>query len=233
MATLAELEAILGHTFVDAGLIVEALTHTSFGHENKSPNNERLEFLGDSVLNAATTALLYEKFPSRPEGALSRLRSRLVNTDTLAALARGLHLGNALRLGVGEEASGGREKNSILADTLEAVVGALYLDGGPVKAAEMVQRWMLPLITELHQNSSAKRSGFRDPRSRFQEWVQQTTKATPTFRLAGRAGPDHAPMFTVEAIVSGTVVSTGSGRSKRLAIQHASENAMRTLSGEE
>lgn len=233
MATLGELEARLDHTFVDVGLLLEALTHTSFGHENKTQHNERLEFLGDSVLNAATTGLLFDTFPSRQEGALSRLRSRLVNTDTLASIAQDLSLGTALRLGVGEESSGGREKKSILADTLEAVVGAVFLDAGAVKAMAMVQGWMIPLITELHQNPSDKKAGFRDPRSRFQEYIQQTSKAIPSFRVVGRSGPDHAPEFTVEAVVDGMVVSTGTGRSKRHAIHHASENAMRALSQEE
>jgi ribonuclease III len=223
--SLELLQQRLGLDFPDISLLLEALTHSSFRNEHGGKDNERMEFLGDSVLGLAITSLLYEQFPDADEGTLSRLRSRLVSTHTLAEVGEDLGIGQYLRLGVGEIASGGREKASILENTTEAVIGAIFLAFGYQTARDQIQGWMLPKVEGLIQEDSGKSGQWNDPRSRLQEWSQAHYKITPTYQVILQDGPPHAPIFTVEALLGERVVATATGPSKRAAIRAAAEHA--------
>ena len=222
----ASLEDRLGHTFKNRELLREALTHTSYANEKKGRHNERLEFLGDSVLNTATTHLIYEAYPDYDEGDLSALRSNLVNTETLAEIGRILELGRHLRLGVGERNSGGANKSSILADATEALVGALYLDAGYEVSSQRVATWMQPILNRLNSKVSNQGTALRDPRSQFQERIQAVFHTVPEYVVLGQDGPPHQPVFHVEVRVDGQVWGSGKGRSKRDAIRQAAEEAL-------
>lgn len=178
----------LGVSFQDASLLRTALTHRSFG----VPHNERLEFLGDGVLNCAVAAELYARFPDLPEGDLTRLRAQLVRQDALHLLAMGLKLGEYLQLGEGELRSGGQQKPSMLADAFEAIVGALYLDGGFEKAAAFVSAQYADLLTNLDPAKTLK-----DPKTRLQEWLQARRYALPKYSLKETTGMAHAQQFSV------------------------------------
>ena len=223
--SLELLQQRLGLDFPDPSLLLEALTHSSFRNEHGVKDNERLEFLGDSVLGLAITSLLYERFPTADEGTLSRLRSRLVSTQTLAEVGEELGIGRYLRLGVGETASGGREKASILENTTEAVIGAIFLAFGYETARDQIHGWMLQKVEGLIQEDSGKSGQWNDPRSRLQEWSQAHYKVTPVYKVVLQDGPPHAPIFTVEALLGERVVATATGPSKRAAIRAAAELA--------
>ena len=203
----------LGHAFRRPELLAQALTHRSFG----ARHNERLEFVGDAVLNCAIAAVLYRRFPEIPEGDLSRVRASLVNRDTLAALARTLDVGAAVRLGEGELRSGGATRPSILADALEAVFGAIFLDAGFDAAAAVIEAAYAPLLSELDPAALSK-----DPKTRLQEWLQARRIAVPEYVVTDVAGDAHAQTFTVECRISAlAVVTVGAGASRRAAEQAA------------
>lgn len=225
-----ELEPLLGHHFRDAGLLREALTHRSYVNEVADPSlkdNERLEFFGDSVLSLFVSRLLMERFPVSREGELSRLRASLVGEETLARIAATLGLGSYLLLGKGEEQSGGRERRSILADAFEALVAALYLDGGGEAVTLLVNALFAPLLEAL-----AGARGGKDWKSELQEVVQARFGFTPTYSLKESGGPDHAPFFVVEVLFNGDPVGQGKGRSKKEAQQQAARVALERFRGE-
>jgi ribonuclease III len=207
----------LGYQFDDPGLLNQALTHRSHG----ASHNERLEFLGDSVLNCAVAALLYERFPRFPEGDLSRLRANLVNQEALSRIAAALDLGGQLRLGEGEVKSGGFRRPSILADALEAVVGAIFLDGGFERAAEFIHRIYAPLLDELDPERLGK-----DPKTLLQEYLQGRRLPLPHYNVVGVRGEAHEQQFDVECVVPELDIrTTGAGASRRSAEQSAARLA--------
>jgi ribonuclease III len=219
----AILEGRLGYR-LETALLVRALTHRSFAYENGGlPTNERLEFLGDSVLGLVVTDTLYRTHPDLPEGQLAKLRAAVVNSRALAEVARGLELGSFVRLGRGEEGTGGRNKASILADTLEAVIGAVYLDQGLAAADELVHRLFDPLI----ERSAGLGAGL-DWKTSLQELSAAESLGVPEYVIT-ESGPDHEKTFTAAARVGGVTYGTGTGRSKKEAEQQAAETAWRAI----
>ncbi len=207
----------LGHAFRRPGLLTQALTHRSFG----ANQNERLEFVGDAVLSCAIAVVLYERFPQIPEGELSRVRAMLVNRDTLARLARGLGIGEAIRLGDGELRSGGSERPSILADALEAVFGAVFLDAGFDAARTVIEGVYAPELEGLDPAALGK-----DPKTRLQEWLQARRIAVPEYSVTSVVGEAHAQTFTLECRIAAlAIAATGSGASRRAAEQAAAAAA--------
>ncbi len=203
----------LGYAFRRPELLAQALTHRSFG----TPHNERLEFIGDAVLDCAIAAVLYRRFPEIPEGDLSRVRASLVNGETLAGLARTLGVGEAVRLGEGEQRSGGATRPSIVADALEALFGAIFLDAGFDAAAAAIERIYAPLLAGLDPAALSK-----DPKTRLQEWLQARRIAVPEYAVTDVAGAAHAQTFTVECRIPALlVVAVGAGTSRRAAEQAA------------
>ena len=216
-----KLTAAIGHDFGNAGLLRQALTHSSYVNEHGLSHtdcNERLEFLGDAVLELAVSRVLYDRYPALPEGDLSRIRSRLVCRASLAALARELELGQYLLLGRGEESTGGRDRESILENTVEALIGAVYLDSGFANAKEFVERFLT--------NDIEHRQFFYDSKSILQEQCQHGGNLPIEYRLTGAEGPDHDRRFTVEVLIDGAVRGTGTGRSKQAAEQQAAYQAL-------
>lgn len=213
-----KLEQPLGHHFSRPELLLQALTHRSFG----SPHNERLEFLGDSILNCTVADLIFHKFPQLREGELSRIRASLVKQETLAQIAQGLHLGDALRLGEGELKSGGFRRPSILADALEAIIAATYLDAGFQAAEELVARLFHPLIEAIDPKLPAK-----DPKTELQEWLQARHIELPRYTLGTISGEAHAQEFEALCNVPELAITTrGSGPSRRTAEQAAARLAL-------
>ncbi|MCK6391426.1 MAG: ribonuclease III [Azonexus sp.] len=211
----------LGHCFQDAGLLRTALTHRSFG----TPNNERLEFLGDGVLDFVIAEALYQRYPDLPEGDLSRLRANLVRQETLHGLALQLQLGESLRLGEGELKSGGAARPSILADTLEALFGAVYLDAGFAAAQQVIARLYDPLLSTLKPGQFQK-----DAKTRLQEWLQGRKRALPRYLLLETSGAAHQQRFVVACEIEQPALrTTGTGSSRRIAEQNAAEAALKVL----
>lgn len=221
---MKSLEEKIGYTFRDSALLQEALTHSSYANEcqEKIECNERMEFLGDAVLSIVTADLLYNRFPDLPEGQLSRLRSSLVCTQSLAAFAKQVDLGSYLRLGNGELHTGGRERPSILEDAFEALIAAIYLDGGMEPAKAHILRFLLPAL----ENHSA---AFKDYKTMLQEVVQQNPGENVHYVLVGESGPDHAKRFEVQVRLNSNVIGTGSGRSKKIAEQEAAKEALHLM----
>jgi ribonuclease-3 len=219
--TALSVAGLLGHRFTDQKLLRTALTHRSFG----TPNNERLEFLGDGILDCVIAAALYKRFPELPEGDLSRLRANLVRQDTLHQLALGLNIGDALRLGEGELKSGGAQRPSILADALEALFGAIYLDAGFEAAADVVVRLYAPLLAALQPGKVSK-----DAKTGLQEWLQGRKKALPRYRVIEATGAAHEQSFAVACEIDDPPLRTlGQGSSRRIAEQNAAEQALKAL----
>ncbi len=213
----------IGYPFRQLGLLEEALTHRSYGR----PDNERLEFLGDSVIELVVSQLLFETFPKLREGELSKMRSSLVKEESLAEVARGIELGRHLKLGKGEEATGGREKASILAGALEAVVAAVYIDGGFEEAFRVVEGLFRERIKQMEE---AWRD--RDYKTQLQEYTQARFKEVPRYTVVAERGPEHSKTFEVVVLVGGRIWGRGSGRSKKEAEQRAAEEALRRLDEE-
>lgn len=219
---------MLGVRFRDTLLLREALVHGSFLHETPVSglaSNERLEFLGDAVLGLVIAQKLYHDYPSLEEGQLTKLRSSLVRTETLAAAGHRLGLGECLLLGRGEEASGGRSRPSNLARVFEAVVGAALVDGGLAVARALALRCLRPELARLWRAGPL----VPDHKSRLQEVTQARWRQTPAYRLVAASGPDHARSFQVAVEVEGRTVATGSGRSKKEAEQEAARQALLAL----
>ncbi len=208
--------------FTDQELLTQALTHKSWVNEHKGEreSNERLEFLGDAILEFIITEDLYEKFPKEQEGYLTALRANLVNTQNLAALALRLNLGSELFLSKGEEEGGGRKNTSLLADTVEALIGALYIDQGLDAVKGFIGE---NLVTEIPDKVAQP---LKDAKSRLQEYVQAKGIAAPKYKVAEESGPDHEKRFVVEVQVAGESWGIGEGKSKNLAEQAAAEKAL-------
>lgn len=222
--TLTGLEARLNHTFKSRRLLVDALTHRSYAFEFAAPDvvsNERLEFLGDAVLELISSDLLYRHFAKAQEGELTNMRAALVRGSTLAQFARHLRLGPHLRLGRGEETTGGRDRDLLIASAFEAVLGALYLDGG-IRAARALAE---PLLRdELSKITEGK--AIKDAKSRLQELAQARLGITPSYRVLSEVGPSHDRTFEVEVLIGELAAARGSGRNKRQAEQHAAAAAL-------
>jgi ribonuclease III len=227
MTELGKFQDRLRLKFNDLSLLQRALTHRSYLNEHPEysfEDNERLEFLGDAVLDFIAGALLYHRFPEMDEGQLTRLRAALVRTETLAGFARRFQLGDVLLLGRGEAESGGRTRQRNLCGAFEALVGAVYLDQGMAAARRFAEPLLGPAIDDILTNSSDK-----DAKSLLQEWSQATLGETPLYRLASSHGPDHAKEFTVNVLIGPTVCGEGIGHSKQLAEQAAAERALEAI----
>lgn len=227
-----ELEARLGYSFRDRALLEQALTHRSWaferapGHQETS-SNERLEFLGDAVLGLVASEILIERYPRLPEGRLSQLKARLVSASHLHERARQLELGAHLNLGRGEEVTGGRAKPALLADALEALIGAIYLDGGLAPARDFIERHIVT-------GADLKTAGAeRDFKSRLQEFAQMRGLPAPRYRTVSSRGPDHSKVFTVEVTLGGHLTACAEGGSLKAAGQRAAEILLHRLSEEE
>ena len=220
-----ELEKAIGYQFRNITLLQNALSHSSYANErwhDSLKSNERLEFLGDSVLGMVVAEHLYRTFPNRPEGELTRMRADMVCEKTLAKVADGLALGKHLLLGKGEEQGGGRNRDSILADAVESVIAACYLDGGMTAAVQFIHKFVLVNVpvTKLHN---------ADYKTALQELVQQKKNQVLSYTLVGESGPDHDKQFEVELTLNGEVVGVGSGSSKKRAEQAAAQKALEKL----
>jgi ribonuclease-3 len=222
----AELRHALGVPIMPTSL-ERALTHRSYAYENDNPpTNERLEFLGDSVLGLVVTDALFRSYPGMPEGQLAKLRAAVVQMRALAEVARGLSLGSYIRLGRGEEVTGGRNKSSILADTLEAVIGAVYIDCGLAEASALVHRLFDPMI-----DRSAQLGAGLDWKTSLQELTAARMLGVPDYQVE-ESGPDHQKSFRAVVRVGGRILGSGEGHSKKEAEQHAAEAAWTTLNAE-
>jgi ribonuclease-3 len=226
MAELDEFQQRLGHTFTDGALLHLALTHPSLIHEQSSraQTNQRLEFLGDAVLQLILTHDFYARFPSHDEGQLTKARAKLVNRDALAERGRALGLGTVILLGRGEEQCGGRDKNSLLADGFEALLGAIYLDGGFAAAREFVLREFAADIAEVTFDT-----GIENPKGELQELLQTTSTEPPRYEVTAAAGPDHERSFECRVLHAGHELARGSGGSKKTAEAHAALAALKNL----
>jgi ribonuclease III len=224
---LQEFQNLIGVQFRNEGLLRQALTHRSYLNEQPDPmleDNERMEFLGDAVLDFIVGDMLYTDYPNMAEGELTRLRAALVRTEALAELAKDCNIGQFIYMGKGEENSGGRERTNNLCRAFEAVIGAVYLDQG----LEVVREFIAPRLDAL-KASVIEEALDKDARSRLQEWSQATLNITPTYRTLSTSGPDHAKEFLVEAIIGDQVVATGSGRSKQAGAQAAAQAALQLV----
>lgn len=218
----------LGVQMHDLELLNMALTHTSYAHEAKQQpkpqHNERIEFLGDSVLSIIVSTYMYNNFPELAEGQLTKLRAHLVCEYSLFEYAKKIHLGDYLQLGRGEDFTGGRERPSILADAFESVLGAIYLDQGMDVARTYLLGLMQPEIDYICRHGI-----FNDYKTRLQEYLQRDGEVEITYRLLGSSGPEHNKMFTSEVIFAGKVIGAGQGHSKKDSEQHAAQDALRKL----
>ena len=220
------LEEKLGYRFNQRALLENALTHSSYANENKArgcQSNERLEFLGDSVLGMVTADYLFRTHPDLPEGDLTRTRAALVCEGSLVEVAQQLNLGSYLKLGKGEDAGGGRERPSIVADAVEAVIAAVYLDGGIGSARKIIQKFIL--------DREEEKSASRDYKTALQELVQRESGQVLQYRLTGEEGPDHDKRFFMEVDLNGAPVGAGAGHSKKEAEQMAAKAAIEKLGG--
>jgi ribonuclease-3 len=227
MSKLNEFEERIGYQFRNLGLLRQALTHSSYANEKhmkKLSDNERLEFLGDAVLEIISSEFLYHNYPDVPEGQLTKLRASIVCEPTLALCTEELHLGEYLYLGKGEDMTGGRKRKSVLSDALEAVIGAIYLDGGFANAKEFVEKYIL---TDIEHKKL-----FYDSKTILQEVVQGEHEEL-SYKLTGESGPDHAKSFEVEVWIGSKKISEGSGQTKKAAEQDAAYHALIKLREQE
>jgi ribonuclease-3 len=230
LAGFIELQERIRYPFGDIRLLMQSLTHVSFGHENHQDrtlayrDNERLEFLGDAVLDLVISDLLLESFPEAAEGQLSKMRAAVVNEKTLYEIAKSLNLNELMRLGKGELRTGGADKPSILSSAFEALVAAIYIDGGFNAVYPVVRYLFAPLFKE--ENCSIS---FQDYKTKLQEMVQGKYRVTPTYHLAGSSGPDHAKVFEVEVKARDYVLAKATGPSKKEAEQNAARAALDNL----
>jgi ribonuclease III len=228
---LAPLEETIGYSFRDRGLLEHALTHRSRVHEDASGgviDNESLEFLGDSVLGFVIADMLFRNFPQHNEGQKSKLKASIVSAASLARLGERLELGNYLILGRGEEKTGGRRKHALIADCYEALIAAIYLDGGIEPARDFIERQFRDLIAEARYRG-AEAAFTEDYKSALQEWLQRNDRGLPSYRLVAEAGPAHRRRFDVEVVVNGQPVGRAEGRSKKEAAQAAAKAALASL----
>lgn len=230
MTGYIQLQERIGYPFGDIRLLLQAFTHVSFGHENHQErafalrDNERLEFLGDAVLDLVISDLLLESFPESAEGQLSKMRAAVVNEKTLFEIAKSLHLSQLMRLGKGETRTGGSEKPSILSSAFEALIAAIYIDGGFNAVYPVVRHLFAPLFKA--DNCSIS---FQDYKTKLQELVQGKFRVTPTYHLIGSSGPDHEKVFEVEVRAREHVLAKSIGQSKKDAEQNAAKAALSQL----
>lgn len=219
------LQANLNYSFKNEKLLINALTHSSYANEvrNGTTSNERLEFLGDSVLSIIVAEYLFEKFNNLPEGELTKLRASLVCEKSLCTFSRKLEIGKYLRLGKGEDKGGGRERDSILADAFEAVLAAMYLDGG----FKVAQSFVLPFIKD--ELSHVDDEVFKDYKTALQEIIQRNPEESVTYILTGESGPDHNKVFEVEVKLNSNTIGKGKGKNKKQAEQAAAKEALRLM----
>ena len=224
--TFEDLQKTIGITFVSQSLLKQAFVHRSHLNEAREikNSNERLEFLGDAVLSFLTSQYLYETYPDYPEGILTNIRSSLVKTSTLSEIAKSLRLGDLLFLSHGEEASGGRTNQSLLADVFEALLGAIFLDQGIDTCKKYLSTYLFPRTGEIIANKA-----YVDYKSYLQEIIQQESRVSPTYTVVKSEGPDHARIFWVEAHAGSTTLGMGSGKSKQEAEQAAALAALEKL----
>ncbi len=219
---LERLQEALHYQFQNEELLRDALIHSSYANENKHSglqSNERLEYLGDSILGFVVAEYLYKTYPDRPEGVLTRMRAEMVCEDSLAEIASGLKLGTDLFLGLGEEKNGGRSRASILADAMESVLAATYLDGGMSAAKDLISRLVFPMDPNLHP-------GKKDAKTELQELIQTKKGAQIVYEELGSSGPDHDKHFFCQVSLNGEVLAKGDGRSKKAAEQAAAAAAL-------
>ena len=224
MMNLSDLEKKIGYRFQEFSLLEHAMRHSSFCNEQKMDklqNNERMEFLGDAVLELVTSEFLYTKYPKMPEGEATRKRASMVCEQTLALCAKELELGSYLFLGKGEELTGGRERASVTSDALEALIGAIYLDGGFTNAKEFIEKFVL--------NGIEEKQLFFDSKTIFQEMMQSVTNEVIHYELIGQEGPDHCKTFSVELFVGERSAGKGTGKSKKAAEQAAAYDAIKKI----
>jgi ribonuclease-3 len=225
MHSRADIQQQIAYTFKNAELLERALTHKSYANENKVPShNERMEFLGDAVLNLMVSEHLMKLCPNSTEGDLSRLRASVVSEPALAAVARAIGLGRYLLLGKGEEQTGGRDKDSLLADSLEALIAAVYLDAG----TDATEAFIIRFFDDLLKRSCARRLSL-DYKTELQELCQERLKQLPEYRVVSETGPDHQKQFEVEISLKGKVHGRGRGKSKKEAEQRAAKEALTRL----
>jgi ribonuclease-3 len=226
MPSLAEFQKRISHAFRDPALLERSLTHKSYANENRVPShNERMEFLGDSVLNLIVSEYLMKTCPDSTEGDLSRLRAAIVSEPALARVARTIGLGEYILLGRGEEQTGGRDKDSLLANSLEALTASIYLDSGREAADAFVMRF----FEEIIRHTCAFGGSF-DYKTQLQELCQGRTRQLPEYRIVSESGPDHQKQFTVEVRIKGELCGRGTGRSKKEAEQRAAKEALERFS---
>ena len=223
---MQELESKIEYTFTDRSLIKTALTHSSYANEHHCASNERLEFIGDSVLGMVVATHLYRLYPDMPEGRMTRLRAELVCEQSLWALSCRMGFGEYLRLGKGEEVSGGRERHSILADCVEAVIAAMYLDGGYETAERFIEKNILSVL----DGSDMDVLRGTDYKTELQELIQRKPNQSLTYTLAGESGPDHRKTFDFTVELNGEILGKGTGRTKKEAEQNAARCALKALS---
>jgi ribonuclease III len=229
--TLGPLEERISYHFSDLGLLEHALTHRSRAHEDASGgviDNESLEFLGDAVLGFVIADLLFTQFPTHSEGYKSKVKAGIVSSAALARLAEDIDLGRYVLLGRGEEKTGGRQKHAILADSFEALIAAIYLDGGIDPARDFILSRLAPLVIAAGDRA-AEATFTEDWKSALQEWLQSAGRGLPVYRLASAEGPDHRKRFDIEVMVGGVVVGRAMGRSKKDAEQQAAKEALAKL----
>lgn len=224
---LNQLEKAIGYMFHNKTLLSTALVHSSFSNEHRKeniPDNERLEFLGDAALELASSRYLYERFPDEPEGVLSRRRAALVCEPSLAECARSVNLGDYLQLGKGEEKNNGRTRDSLLSDAFEAVIGAMFLDGGFEPAEAFVRKYVMDKMID--------HPVYSDSKTKLQELIQGGTADSISYELVSEDGPEHDKTFVVQVRINGKVLGSGSGRSKKYAEQMAAAGALERLNNQ-
>lgn len=224
--TFEELQITIGVQFKNIDLLKQAFFHRSYLNEAKHirTSNERLEFLGDAVLSFLTSEFLYASYPQYPEGTLTNVRSSLVKTTSLSHIAQELHLGDLLYLSHGEEDSGGRTNQSLLADTFEALLGAIYLDSGIEKATQFLSAHLFPNAAQIVEKKT-----YIDYKSLLQEIIQEQSRVSPIYRVIKSEGPDHAKIFWMEAVAGERTLANGMGKSKQEAEQEAAYNALEKM----
>jgi ribonuclease III len=226
--SLSDLENLLGYRFKNQSLLIQALTHRSFVNEydgEKLRNNESLEFLGDSVLGFLISSHIFQCYPEMTEGELSKIKAYLVSAANLIILAEGIHLGDFVRLSRGEEKTGGRTKRAIVVDAYEAIIGAIYLDGGVDAASAFVGRQIEAFL----EGMDLKQLTYGDFKSALQEHLHNLGRPEPVYRVVDEIGPDHRKVFVVQVIIHGEVVAESSGKTKKEAQQSAARLAMQML----
>ncbi len=225
---IEEIEKLISYKFSNRDLIKEALTHPSYAHEHgNNIHNERLEFLGDAVIGLVATEYLLRRYPERSEGELAVIKSRIVSRGALSYLARKVGIGPFLLLGEGDEKQGIRERDSTLANAFEALVGAIYLDGGLEKVKEFLLPWFDSLLINLDECGTKK----KDPKTELQEILQGKYRGLPKYELVSVEGPDHEPIFKVKVTFRGRVLSVGDGKSRKEAEKNAAEKAIEFICG--